>query len=109
MLAAVLALAASVAALVAFVFWQGQELRSLRKSERKAQERASELKILNAAAEVAVADKEKAMNLLIAERDNLTDALDKVKVQRDELLAKTLEDGDPSTVAAAVRDALKRL
>jgi hypothetical protein len=109
MIAAVLALAASVAALVGFVFWQGTELRSLRKSEREAREKANDLKILNAAAKVAVADKEKAMNLLEVERENLTDALEKVKRQRDELLTKSLKDGDPRTVADAVRGALERL
>ena len=109
MIGAVLALAACVAALTGFIFWQGKELRSLRHGERRAVEELGEKKILLAAAKVAVADKDKAMNLLEAERDRLAKALDKKTKQHNELLTKSLKDGDPSTVADAVRDALNGL
>lgn len=109
MIGAVLGLTACVAALVGFVFWQGKELRSLRKSERAAVDSDNERKILLAAAKVAVADKDKAMNLLEAERDRLAKALDKKTKQHNELLTKSLKDGDPSSIADAVRDALHGL
>jgi hypothetical protein len=108
-IAAVLALAGCVAALTGFIFWQGKELRSLRKTERSAVTEAGELKLLNAAAKVAVADKEKAMDLLIGERDNLSNALKLVKTQRDALLEKTLDHSDPTVLADAVRGALRSL
>ena len=109
MIAAVLALAGSVAALVAFVFWQGSELRALRKAERAAADKASELQILNAAAKVAVADKERAMNLLLEERSGLEKTVETVKAQRDDLLKEALKHATPGSAAIAVRDALERL
>jgi hypothetical protein len=66
-------------------------------------------RILLAASAVAVADKERAMNLLIAERDNLQAAYETVKNQRDELLKEALDHATPSSAAISVRDALARL
>jgi hypothetical protein len=108
-LAALIAALALVGGLSGVLFWQLK--RAARASDRLLEEvRAlSELKILLAAAEVSVADKERAMNLLIAERDNLQSAYDTVKDQRDELLQDALDHATPSTVATSVRDALERL
>lgn len=66
-------------------------------------------RILLAAAEVSVADKERAMNILISERDNLKKAYDSVREQRNALLEESLENANPGVVASSVRDAIEQL
>lgn len=109
MLAALIAALALIGGLSGVLFWQLK--RAARASDRLLEgvQALSELKILLAAAEVGVADKDRAMNLLIVERDNLQSAYDTVKDQRDELLKDALDHATPSTVATAIRDALERL
>jgi hypothetical protein len=96
-------------ALAAMLFWQS-------KRAAKAMDRALEittsnadLKILKAAAEVAIADKDRALNIVTAERDRLKSTIDTVTEQRDALLKESLEHATPGTVATSVRDALERL
>jgi signal transduction histidine kinase len=102
-LAAVIALSASVAGLTALVFFQGRELRKGRETLKE----VAELKVLLAASRVANADKQKAINALTIEQEGLKDALQELRKQRDELLHEAIDD--PSSAAAAVRGALERL
>lgn len=106
---ALIAALALAGALTAMLFWQ---LKRSSSSVDKllAEVRAlSELKILYAANGVALADKERALNLLTAERDRLLFTIDTLEDQRDDLLQEALEHATPGSAAIAVRNALERL
>jgi len=95
--------------LTAILFWQ---LKRAAKSSDKwssGVEKAAENQILLAAAAVAVADKERAMNMVIAERDRLEFTVETIGKQRDELLKEALDHATPGSTAIAVRNALERL
>lgn len=109
MLAALIAALALIGGLSGVLFWQLKRSATAMDLALGLTKASSEQRILLAAAEVAVADKERAMNLLIAERDGLESALRVIGKQRDDLLKDALAHATPSTIAAGVRDALKRL
>lgn len=96
-------------ALAGMLFWQLERSAKSADLALKLTDERAELKILLAADSVALADKERALNLVIAERDRLLFTLDTVEDQRDELLKEALEHATPGTIAISVRDALKRL
>jgi len=109
MLAALIAALALIGGLSGVLFWQLKRAASAMDKAMKLTEDNADKRILIAAAEVAVADKERAMNLLIVERDNLQSAIEVVQKQRDDLLEDALDHATPSTIATSVRDALERL
>jgi hypothetical protein len=108
-LGALIAALALALALSAMLFWQMRRAAKAVSEQISYIKVTSELSILSAADKVALADKERAMNMLIAERDRMQFALDTVEDQRDELLQEALESGSPGAVAHALRDALNRL
>ena len=107
--AALIAALALCAALVALLAWQAKRAGSAMDRLLSTTVAHSELRILLAASEVAVADKDRALNIVIAERDRLQFALDTVEDQRDALLKESLDQASPGSIAIAVRDALERL
>jgi hypothetical protein len=109
LIGAVLGSLALTAALGGILFWQLKRTASAQDRLLETVGDNAELKIQRAAAKVAIADKDRAINILTADRDRLQFALDTVEDQRDELLKEAFDSGDPGAVATAVRDALKRL
>jgi len=109
MIAALVATLALLAALSGVLFWQLKRASAAMDKLLAKTEESADQRILLAAAEVAVADKEKAMNLLIVERDNLQSAYDTVRTQRNDLLKEAMENATPGSVATSIRDALERL
>lgn len=109
LVAAVIGAIAVAAILAATLFWQLKRGAKSVDLALKSPEKIAELRILNAAAHVALNDKERTMNIAIAERDRLEFTLDTVEDQRDELLKEALKNATPGTIAIAVRDALNKL
>lgn len=106
---ALIAALALTGALAAMLFWQSKRAAKAMDGHVAGVQASAEQQILLAAAQVAAADKERAMNMLIAERNRLQFTLDTVEGQRDELLKEALEHATPGAIAISVRDALKRL
>lgn len=106
---ALIAALALAGALVAMLFWQLKRSSKAVDGHIAGIQASAEQQILLAASGVAVADKERALNLVTAERDRLQFALDTVEDQRDALLKEALEHATPGTVAISMRDALERL
>jgi hypothetical protein len=109
-LVAALAAALALAALTsATLLWQ---LKRAAKSADKwsaGVEKAAEQQILLVASQVALADKERAMNMAIADNDRLEFTVETLKEQRDSLLKEAFENPTPGSIAISVRDALMRL
>lgn len=108
-LGALIASLALCAALTAMLFWQAKRAAGAMDGLLNKASAQAELRALLSAAEVAAADKERAINILTAERDRLQSMVSTVEDQRDALLKESLEHATPSTIAAALRDALQRL
>jgi hypothetical protein len=109
-LAAALGAALALAALTsATLLWQ---LKRAAKSADKwsaGVEKVAEQRILLVAAQVALSDKERAMNMTIADNDRLEFTVETLKDQRDKLLKEAFENPTPGSIAISVRDALLRL
>lgn len=106
--ALVAALALS-AALLAMLFWQSKRAAKATDHVIVLVHENAEMTILDAASGVALADKDRALNIVTAERDRLEFTVQTVEEQRDALLQEALEHATPGTIAVSVRDALKRL
>jgi hypothetical protein len=106
---ALIAALALAAALVALLFWQSKRASRAMDEWVSEVKQKSELTILLAASKVALADKDKALNMVTAERDRLEFTVDTVEDQRDALLQESLKHATPGSAAIAVRDALSRL
>ena len=107
--AALIAALALAGALAAMLFWQLKRSSGAVDGHIAGVQASAEQQILLAASGVAVADKERALNLVISERDRLQFALDTVENQRDKLLEEALKHATPGSIAISVRDALERL
>jgi hypothetical protein len=109
-LVAALAAALALAALTsATLLWQLKRAAKAADKWSSGVETVAEQKILLAAAQVAVADKERAMNMTIADNDRLEFTVETLKEQRDSLLKEAFENATPGSIAISVRDALQRL
>lgn len=109
-LIAALAAALAVAALgSATLFWQLKRAAKSADKWSSGVEKVAEQQILLAAAQVALADKERAMNMAIADNDRLEFTVETLKDQRDALLKEAFENATPGSIATSVRDALMRL
>ena len=106
---ALIAALALAAAIMVFAFWQAKRASYAMDALLAKSSVYAELRILLAASEVALADKDRALNIVTAERDRLEFAVQTVEEQRDALLQEALEHATPGTIAISVRDALKRL
>lgn len=106
---ALVAALALAGALSAMLFWQAKRAsRAMDKHVASIKETAK-LQILLAAAQVGLADKDRALNIVTAERDRLEFTIDTVEEQRDTLLKEALKNATPGSTAIAVRNALDRL
>lgn len=109
LVAALIAAMALLGGLSAVLFWQLKRAASAMDKVLGLTQEQAEARVLRAASDVALADKERAMNLLIAERDRLLSTIQTIEDQRDELLKEAFKRATPGSAAIAVRDALKRL
>jgi hypothetical protein len=109
-LAAALATSLALAALTsATLLWQLKRAAKSADKWENSVEKAATLQILLAASKVAVADKERAMNMLIADNDRLEFTVKTIENQRDALLKEAFKNPTPGSIAISVRDALLRL
>jgi hypothetical protein len=109
LVAAVIAAIALAALLAALLFWQMKRAAHAGDELKDALFNLSELRIAEVTSRVALADKERALNITIAERDRLQFTCDTLEDQRDALLTEAFESSNPGAVAGAVRNALERL
>jgi hypothetical protein len=107
--AALIAALALSGGLSAMLFWQLKRSAKAVDGHIAGVQASAELQILLAASGVALADKERALNLVTAERDRLEFTIDVVEEQRDALLKESLDQETPGSTAIAVRNALTRL
>lgn len=91
------------------LFWQLKRSASAMDLALELTEEGAEQRILMAAAQVALSDKERAMNMAIADSDRLEFTVETLKDQRDALLKEAFEHATPGSIAISVRDALMRL
>ena len=96
-------------ATVALLFWQLKRSAKAVDGHVAGVQASAEMQILLAASQVALTDKERALNIVTAERDRLLSSLNTVEDQRDALLKDSLNNATPSALAVSVRDALERL
>ncbi len=108
-LAAVVAAIALAAALAAMLFWQSKRAASAMQSYVTHVKENAATQLLLAASRVALTDKERALNMVIAERDRLEFTVDTVEDQRDALLKEALNNATPGSIAINLRDALNGL
>lgn len=102
-------LAALLAGALAMLFWQMKRASSTADILLTAAKESAVRQIESAALKVSAADMERAMNIVIAERDRLEFAVDTAEEQRDELLKEAFEHATPGMVATTLRDALERV
>lgn len=109
LIGALIAALAFAGALLALLAWQMKRASNATDKLLVLTKAAATSEILQAASKVALVDKERALNIVISERDRLEFTVDTVTEQRDALLQESLEHATPGTIAISVRDALKRL
>ncbi len=109
LIGALIAALAFAAALLTLLAWQMKRAASATDKLLVLTKAEASSKILQAASKVALADKEHALNVVIAERDRLEFTVETITEQRNALLRESLEHATPSTIAISVRDALLRL
>ena len=109
LIGALIAALAFAAALLILLTWQMKRAASATDKLLVLTKAEASSKILQAASKVALVDKERALNVVIAERNRLEFTVDTVTEQRDALLKESLKNATPGTVAIAVRNALEQL
>lgn len=109
MIAALVAALSLSLALAALLFWQTKRAAKHVDWYIEGLKKTSGLNVLIAAAKVAMADKENALNEAIADRDKRGDLIESLTKQRNDLLNESLENSTPETMALAVRAALEQL
>ena len=109
LIGAFIAALALAGALLAALVWQMKRAASAIDKLLVLTKAEASSKILQAASKVALADKERALNLVISERDRFEVTIETVEDQRDKLLEESFNNATPGTVAIAVRNALEQL
>lgn len=109
LVAGIIAALGIVGAQVALLFWQLRRNSDSTDTTLSTTKENGELNRRIDAQTRAIADRDKIITELESNVERLNNALETVKDQRDKLVEKALAHGDPSAVAAAVRDAAERL
>lgn len=109
LVAGIIAALGIVGAQVALLFWQLRRNSDATDQALSTTKENGELNRRIDAQTRAIADRDGIIKELESNVERLNNALETVKEQRDKLLEEALANGEPSTVAAAVRNAAERL